>query len=192
MLILSYLYFEKNSMGTKEIAIIATLSAFAALGRVVFTPFPNIKPTTFIVAISGYVFGPFEGFLIGSNAAFISNIFMGQGPWTPWQMFAWGIIGVICGMLGKKNKQMSSLKFSLLCFMFGFLFDWIVELWFVAGGLKVVTLSSVLIAYLAGINLDILHAVSSFIFSIIFYDNFLKVLNRYKKRLQITYIKEVN
>lgn len=192
MLFLGYVYFEKNSMGTKEIAIIATLSAFAALARVVFAPLPNIKPTTFIVAISGYVFGPFEGFLVGSNAAFISNIFMGQGPWTPWQMAAWGIVGAICGFLGKKQKQMDSIKFSILCFLFGFMFDWIVELWFVAGGLKVVTWNSVLLAYMAGFNFDIMHAIGNFVFSIIFYDNFLKVLNRYKKRLQITYIKEVN
>lgn len=78
LLFFSYFYFEKSMLGTKEIAIIATLSAFIAVSRMVFAPLPNVKPVTFLVALSGYVFGPFEGFIIGSSSAFISNIFF----WT--------------------------------------------------------------------------------------------------------------
>ena len=70
-LFFSYLCFEKSNLGTKEIALIATLSTFAAVARAAFAALPNIKPTTFIVAISGYVFGPYEGFLIGSTTGFI-------------------------------------------------------------------------------------------------------------------------
>lgn len=75
ILFMSYFYFEKSHAGTKEIAIIATLSAFAAISRIIFALIPNVQPVTFLVAISGFVFGPYEGFLIGSTTAFLSDIF---------------------------------------------------------------------------------------------------------------------
>lgn len=190
LLFLSYFYFENSSLGNKEIALIATLSTFAALGRVAFAPFPNIKPTTFIVAISGLVFGPYEGFLIGATSAFISNIFLGQGPWTPWQMFAWGSVGFISGIIGKRKKVMSVEAFSFICFLFGFMFDWIMNLWYVVGFIKPLTWKGILLAYLTGLTFDLAHAASSFIFCIIFFSAFYKVLDRFKRRLEITYIKK--
>lgn len=184
----SYFYFEKSNMGTKEIAVIATLSTFAAVSRAAFAAIPNVKPTTFIVAISGFVFGPYEGFLVGASSGFISNIFLGQGPWTPWQMFSWGVVGAISGFIGKSNKKMSAEKFSFICFFYGFLFDWIMNLWHVLGFVKPLNLQTIALAYLTGLTFDITHAASSFVFCIIFFDNFYRVLCRFKKRLTITYL----
>ncbi|WP_346897245.1 ECF transporter S component [Clostridium sp. UBA7503] len=189
ILFLSYFYFEKSMLGTKEIAVIATLSAFTALSRIAFAPIPNVKPVTFLVALSGFVFGPYEGFLIGSTSAFLSNIFFGQGPWTPWQMFSWGLVGIISGIWGRKGKRVSALKFSIICFIYGFMFDWIMNFWYVLGFVKPITIQSIIMAYLSGLTFDILHGGGSFIFSIIFYDSFIDVLLRYKRRLDITYIK---
>ncbi|WP_346920612.1 ECF transporter S component [Clostridium sp. UBA7339] len=189
ILFLSYFYFEKSMLGTKEIAVIATLSAFTALSRIAFAPIPNVKPVTFLVALSGFVFGPYEGFLIGSTSAFLSNIFFGQGPWTPWQMFSWGLVGIISGIWGRKGKRVRALKFSIICFIYGFIFDWIMNFWYVLGFVKPITIQSVIMAYLSGLTFDILHGGGSFIFSIIFYDSFIDVLLRYKRRLDITYIK---
>lgn len=189
LLFLSYLYYEKSAIGTKEIAVIATLSAFAAVSRMVFAPFPNVKPITFVVAVSGYVFGPFAGFVIGNASAFISNIFFGQGPWTPWQMFSWGLVGALSGIWGKNSKNASVLKFSIICFLYGFMFDWIMNMWTVISFVKPVTVKSIIITYASGLTFDILHAGGSFIFSMIFYESFKKVLLRYKKRIDITYLK---
>lgn len=188
-LILSYFYFEKSNLGTKEIALIATLSTFAGVSRAAFAAFPNIKPTTFIVAISGLVFGSYEGFLTGSTAGFISNIFLGQGPWTPWQMFSWGIVGAISGLIGKRKSKISAEFFSVICFFYGFLFDWIMNLWHVLGFIKPLNIKTIALAYLSGLTFDVLHAASSFVFCIIFYDSFIKVLKRFKRRIEITYIK---
>lgn len=189
IIVMCFIFYEKSKKGTKEIALIATLSAFAAASRILFAPFPNVKPITFIVALSGYVFGPFEGFIIGSSSAFISNIYFGQGPWTPWQMFSWGIIGLISGIWGSKNKDASYLKFSIVCFFYGFLFDYIMNFWSVLTFTKHITLESVALVYVSGLTFDILHGGGSFIFSLIFYDSFKKVLIRYKNRLDITYLK---
>lgn len=187
-LLFSYFYFEKSSMGVKEIALIATLSAFSAAARVIFAPLPNIKPITFLVALSGFVFGPYEGFLVGGTSAFLSNIFLGQGLWTPWQMFAWGIVGALSGFLGKSNKKITALMFSIICFLYGFLFDWIMNLWHVLGFIRPITIKTIALTYASGFTFDITHACGNFVFSMIFYNNFLKVLTRFKKRMEITYI----
>ncbi|AKA67679.1 ECF transporter S component [Clostridium scatologenes] len=189
ILFMSYFYFEKSNSGTKEIAVIATLSAFAAVSRMAFAPIPNVKPVTFLVALSGFVFGPYEGFLIGSTAAFLSNIFFGQGPWTPWQMFSWGLVGILSGIWGKRKKGVPAVTFSIICFIFGFMFDWIMNIWYVSAFIKPISIKSIIGAYIAGFTFDILHGGGSFIFSIIFYDSFLPVLKRYKMKLDISYIK---
>ncbi len=77
------------------VALVATLAAFAALGRIAFAALPNVKPTTDIVLISGYALGGAPGFVVGALAGLTSNFFFGQGPWTPWQMAAWGATGVL-------------------------------------------------------------------------------------------------
>ncbi|HBM80977.1 MAG TPA: hypothetical protein DD426_09100 [Clostridiaceae bacterium] len=115
---------------------------------------------------------------------------MGQGPWTTWQMISWGIIGIISGFIGKTNRHISVEKFSILCFLYGFLFDWIMNLWHVAGFVRPLNLKTIALAYLTGLTFDIMHAGSNFVFSMIFYNNFLKVLNRFKKRMEITYEQE--
>lgn len=189
VIIAGYLYFEKSSLGTKEIAIIATLSAFAAICRLPFAAIPNVQPTTFIVALSGYVFGPYAGFLVGSTTAFVSNIFLGQGPWTPWQMFAWGLVGALSGFIGRRRPGgISVIAFSMVCFLYGFMFDWIMNLWHVLGFIKPLTLKAVMLAYLTGLTVDIMHACGNFVFSMIFFEKFHKVLLRSKRRLQVTYI----
>jgi energy-coupling factor transport system substrate-specific component len=104
-------------------------------------------------------------------------------------MFSWGLIGAISGFLGKRNKKISAEIFSVICFIYGFLFNWVMNLWHVLGFIKPISLKTIALAYLSGLTFDIMHAASSFIFCIIFYDSFLKVLKRFKRRLEITYVK---
>lgn len=128
---------------------------------------------------------------MGSTAAFISNIFLGQGPYTPWQMLAWGIVGAISGLIGKRGKKLSVEKFAIICFLYGFLFDWIMNLWSVLVIVDPMSLKGVLTVYVTSITADVMHAVGNFIFAMIFYESFYKVLIRFKSRLEITYIKNI-
>lgn len=187
MMICAYLYFEKSNMGTKDIALISTLSAFAAVGRVPFSIIPNVQPTTFIVAIAGLVFGPIHGFLIGATAAFVSNIFLGQGPHTPWQMFAWGVIGVTCGFIGRWKKP-STEVFAIILLISGFIFGWIMNIWHIVGFVRPININTILLAYLNSFTFDLMHGVGNFLFVMVFYESFYKILYRFKKRLSITYI----
>lgn len=181
-----YIYFEANKMTTKEIALIATLGAIAGVFRIPFAVIPNVQPTTFIIAVCGNIFGSFTGFLVGSTSAFVSNIFLGHGPWTIWQMFAWGLVGLISGLFRRKVKVE---VFTVICFLYGFLFDWIMNLWHVIGFIRPINIKTVFIAYLSGLVFDILHASSNAIFCVLFYDELYKILKRFKDRLEITYIK---
>lgn len=95
-----FLVFGKKPQA-RDLVPIGVMAALGVVGRTVFQiiPLPNFKPVTAIVMITGIVFGPETGFLTGALTGFVSNFIFGQGPWTPWQMFSWGMIGFITGLL---------------------------------------------------------------------------------------------
>jgi uncharacterized membrane protein len=97
--------FEKNNTATSRLVLIAVMTAFSVLGRFVFTFIPFFKPVTAMVVITGIYLGAEAGFLTGALSALISNFLFLQGPWTPYQMFAWGIIGFIAGISSKLFKK---------------------------------------------------------------------------------------
>ena len=92
------LAFENRKPQARELVVIAVLSALAVAARVVI-PIPNFKAIFAIIMLSGIAFGPETGFLVGAISAFASNFFYGQGPYTPWQMFAYGAGGLLAGFL---------------------------------------------------------------------------------------------
>jgi len=97
------LVFERRKPAARELVIIAVLCALAVAGRAAFFMLPQFKPVIAIVIIAGVAFGGEAGFLVGAMTAFVSNMYFGQGPWTPWQMFAFGIIGFLAGVLFHKG-----------------------------------------------------------------------------------------
>ncbi len=110
--------FEARKPKAREIVVISVLCAIAVAGKSAFFMFPQFKPVMALVIIAGVCFGGETGFLVGAITCFVSNFFLGQGPWTPWQMFAMGIVGFIAGLLFEKGiigKNRAS-----LC-IFGFL-----------------------------------------------------------------------
>ena len=89
-----FAWYERERPDARIVALVGTLAAFAALGRIAFAAVPNVKPTTDIVLVSGYALGGAPGFAVGALAALTSNFFFGQGPWTPWQMAGWAATGI--------------------------------------------------------------------------------------------------
>jgi energy-coupling factor transport system ATP-binding protein len=102
------LSFERRKPQAREIAAVAALTAAAAAGRAAFFMAPEFKPAAAVVIIAGAAFGGEAGFLVGALSAFVSNLFFGQGPWTPWQMFAFGIIGFLAGAFTTDKPPRSS------------------------------------------------------------------------------------
>ena len=107
LILLSFVVFffsyEKRKPHAREIVTLAVMCAIAVASRAAFAMVPFFKPMSGIIMITGMAFGPGAGFLTGVVTAFVSNFIFGQGPWTPWQMFAYGVAGALAGFLCKKG-----------------------------------------------------------------------------------------
>ncbi len=129
VLVLGFGWYERTHPSAKVLALVATLAALAALGRIAFAPLPNVKPTTDIVLLSGYVLGGAPGFAIGAIGALASNLVFGQGPWTPWQMVAWGGVGVLGAALGARESRgrLGRVPLALACVAGGLFFGAVMD-----------------------------------------------------------------
>ena len=106
LVILAFFFsFESVTQSSKEIALISMLATMSAVLRIPFGAIPSFQPCTFLIICSGYVFGPVSGFMVGAMTPLISNFFLGQGPWTLYQMLAWGLIGCGAGYLGRFMRR---------------------------------------------------------------------------------------
>lgn len=99
-----FMMFEGRKPKAREIMVISVLAAIGVAGRAAFFMLPSFKPIAAIVILTGVSFGGEAGFLVGCMVMMISNIFMGHGPWTPWQMFAFGVIGFLAGILYRRES----------------------------------------------------------------------------------------
>lgn len=93
--------FENRGPDSRELVVIAVITALAVVSRVAFIALPTIKPIIAVIMLAGFAFGPQAGFLCGSTSAFVSNFMFSQGAWTPWQMLAYGLAGLLAGLLAK-------------------------------------------------------------------------------------------
>ena len=100
-----FLRFESRSPQARELVILAVMAALATVSRIVFSFSPFLKTITGIIMITGIAFGPEAGFLTGAVSAFASNFLFSQGPWTPWQMFAYGFGGFFAGLIFHRHRQ---------------------------------------------------------------------------------------
>src|SRR5512133_3642101 len=111
----------------KTLALVATLAATAAAGRVLFVAVPGVQPVTVITVAAGAALGARAGFATGALAPLASNFFLGQGPWTPWQMLGWGA----CGLAGSALAPLLRHRVPLAaaCFVLGFAFSALMDVW---------------------------------------------------------------
>jgi len=120
--------FERRKTGTRRMILVAVMAALSVMGRFIFSVIPAFKPITAIVVITAIYVGSEAGFLTGALSAVISNFYFGQGPWTPFQMLSWGLIGLFAGMLSKPLKR-SRLALSLYGIFAGAAFSLIMDVW---------------------------------------------------------------
>lgn len=118
ILIPFFLSFEERKPSARILALIAVLCALAVASRTVFAMLPNFKPIYGVIIIAGIALGPQAGFLVGAVSAFASNFLFGQGPWTPWQMLAYGTCGLLAGCLYYRKEKLPKDPLSLGLFGF--------------------------------------------------------------------------
>ena len=188
LLVCAALFFEFEAAATssKEIALVAMLGTISAVLRVPFAAIPNVQPCTYLIICSGYVFGQVAGFTVGAMTALVSNFFLGHGPWTLYQMIAWGLAGLSAGYLGKLRLNRPLLiVFGIL---WGYLYGFITNIWFWTAFVYPLTLKTLVVTQVNTVWFDTFHAIGNAIFLGVLGIKTVKVLQRFKQRFNILYL----
>jgi energy-coupling factor transport system substrate-specific component len=174
-------WLESGPGSSKELVLIATLAAAAAAGRVLFAAIPNVQPVTVMTVVAGVALGPRAGMAVGGLAALVSNFYLGQGAYTPWQMLAWAGCGLIGGLGAPLLRRRMPL--ALTCFVLGFAFDAFMDVWEWLSFYPH-TWQAFTALYARGIWFDAAHASGNFILAFAVGPELRRLLERYARRLK--------
>jgi energy-coupling factor transport system substrate-specific component len=173
-------FVESGPDSAKEVALIATLTGIAVAGRLLVHPFPGVQPMTVIVVASGAAFGLRIGISVGALGALVSNFFLIQGPWTPWQMALWALCGAVGALAGSLVRR--RLVFALLCALLAYGFstamdvsDWWYRYAHSWAGLTV--------SLTTGFPFTLAHALGSFVIALAVGPELVRMLERFGRRL---------
>ncbi|MBQ8716551.1 MAG: ECF transporter S component [Clostridia bacterium] len=182
------LVFEGRKPKARELVTIAVLCAIGIAGRGLFFMLPQFKPVLALTIIAGVAFGGEVGFLVGAMTMLTSNMIFGQGPWTPWQMFAMGIIGFLAGVLFKKG-WLRRTRASLAVFgaftaviIYGGIMNPAAAMMMSSESLKWETL---LACYITGLPMDLVHGFGTALFLMIAAEPMLEKMDRIKMKYGI-------
>lgn len=156
-------------ISTKKLVTLALLAAFAIVGRTVIWFLPNIQPVTAIIILSGITFGPLATFLLAIVVTFLSNMILGAGIWSVWQIVAWGSIGIIMGCIGKLFGNIHYYIIIFCAIFSGYFYGFVISLFTyqVTGYFWPY--------YFAGLIFDTYHAIGNVFFIMIFYSIFMNL-----------------
>jgi len=174
-------WFESGTDSTRELAVIATLAAAAAAGRVLFAAVPGVQPVTVIAIVAGASLGLRAGVATGALAAFVSNLFLGQGIWTPQQMLGWGACGAVGALLAPalRNRWALAAVAAVLGFAFSVSMD--VWLWY---GFSPHTFPALVAVVGRGLWFDVSHAAGNVMIALAAGPELRRMLDRYGARLK--------
>jgi energy-coupling factor transport system substrate-specific component len=178
--------FESAAASSKEIALVAMLGTISAVLRIPFTAIPSVQPCTYLIICSGYVFGPVAGFTVGAMTALVSNFFLGHGPWTLYQMIAWGLCGLVSGCLSRfRINRPLLIVFGIL---WGYLYGFITNIWFWTEFVYPLTLKSLVITQVNTVWFDTFHAIGNAVFLGILGMKTISVMERFKNRFSVVFL----
>ena len=171
----------------QELSLVASLAALATASRVLFAGLPNVKPVTFVVLVSGVALGPGPGFMVGATSALVSNLFFGQGPWTPWQMLAWGATGLVGGLLGRDGRMPRRWELVVVGALMALAFDWFVTIWMYIS-FTAHTWPAFLALYARGLPFDVAHVGATALFAGLFGVEAVRIVARFRVRTRVTFV----
>ena len=186
-LLAGFAWYERKHPSSRLLALVATLAALAVAGRIAFAPLPNVKPIFAIVFLTGYALGGAPAFVVGATSALVSNFFFTQGPWTPWQMVAFGAVGLAgAGFAIVTRRRAGRLALAAACGAAGYLCGLSLDVgtWLNFGGGQ----SGQLKATLAlGQPFDIALAAGDVAFCLAFGPALVRALTRFRTRFDIVW-----
>lgn len=185
-LLIFFMRFEFKKPPAREVVILSVMVAIAVVGRAAFFITPNFKPITAIVIIAGVALGAEAGFIVGAMSGFVSSFIFGLGPWTPWQMFALGLIGYLSGVVfrGREGHTVYLCAFGALCAFF--IYGGIVDLWTILGFSQGPDLAFALSVYTMAVPFNLIHAVATVIFLALLAKPMIQKLQRVKLKFGLT------
>ncbi len=188
VLVLSMLPFfisfeHKKNTGAKEITVLATMTALAVVSRAAFYLIPQVKPIAAVVIVAGICFGAERGYIVGAFSAFISNFIFGQGIWTPFQMVAMGMIGLLAGLIFKVIK-INRWTLSIIGFVLAFaVYGLIVDLSTVFGIYgNHITINGMISVYASGAPFSAVFGAATAVFLFLFGEMFIKKIDRVNQK----------
>ncbi|HYI80233.1 MAG TPA: prenyltransferase/squalene oxidase repeat-containing protein [Thermoleophilaceae bacterium] len=183
-----FAWYERKRPPARVVGVVAVLAALAVVGRLAFAAVPNVKPTTDIVLFAGYALGAAPGFAVGAIGAIASNVFLGQGPWTVWQMAAWGGVGIGGALLawGTRGRELGRVELAIYCGVAGFAFGALMDVyqWTLAARQD---LSTYLAIAATSLPYNIAHAIGNVVFCLLIGPVFVRSLRRYRRRFEVTW-----
>ena len=182
-LIGGFAWYERLRPPSQVIALVAALAAMAIAGRIAFAAFPNVKPTTDIVIFAGYALGPAPGFAVGALTALVSNFWFGQGPWTPWQMAAWGLCGILGAALALGTRNAGRFTLAAVCGFAGVAYGALLDFSEMTYGGEL-SLRRFLFFEGRAVPFDAAHAIGNIVFALIAGPAMVRMLIRFRERFQ--------
>ena len=179
-----FIRFEKKETDAKTLILISVMIALSVVGRFIFAPLPGFKPVTAMTVLTAMYFGSDAGFMTGALTAVISNFYFGQGPWTPFQMFSWGIIGLLAGIFAEKLKK-SKVFLSVFGALAGILYSLLMDIWTVLWADGYFNFARYLAALVSSLQFTVIYAVSNVIFLLLLSKPTGKILQRVKTKYGI-------
>ena len=177
-----FVVFEQKKPKPRDLMPIAVLSVIGALGRVSFAAIPSFNPNSAIVIITGMQFGPLAGFLTGSLSALASNMLLGQGPWTLWQMTAWGMTGCLAGVFTRRGFFARRFVLYIFGFTVSIFFGWFMNLQYLLGYVNPLTWTAVVASCASSLTFDLAHGWSTFLFLLLLERPWGKKLGRLRRK----------
>jgi energy-coupling factor transport system substrate-specific component len=187
VLVLGWLAYERARPSARMVAVVATLAAVAALGRDAFVALPDVKPITAMTLVVGYALGPLPGFSVGALGMLASNFVLGQGPYTPWQMAAWGLVGLAGAALGAlSGRRLGRVQLALAAALAAFgakelmnVYEWTIGASHTPAAFLAVAGSS--------LPFDLADTIASFLFGLAFAPELARLLARARARMDVSW-----
>jgi ECF-type transporter family protein/prenyltransferase/squalene oxidase-like repeat protein len=184
VLLAGFAWYERSRPPSQVVAMVAALAALAIAGRIAFAAFPNVKPTTDIVILAGFALGPAPGFAVGALTALVSNLWFGQGPWTPWQMAGWGLCGILGAVLALGVRNPGRLTLALVCGVAGLAYGALLNFSLMVTYGGELSLERFIALQSRAVPFDLAHAIGNAILAFVAGPAMLRMLIRFRERFE--------
>jgi hypothetical protein len=183
-----FAWYERTRPPSQIVALVAALAAISVAGRVAFSPIPNVVPTTDITLIAGFALGAAPGFAVGALSGLVSNFWLGQGPWTPWQMAGWGMTGLLGAWLATlSGRNVGRYGLAAVCAFAGFAYGALLDLSVMVGYGGEQSLDRYLAISARGVPFNVAHAAGNFVLALVAGPAMVRMLLRYRRRFEFAW-----